>query len=163
MVSLAGVDNTDVAGKQAMIGMAELGVTVINNLGADIPAELIQKVVEMHKEMEECKAVLGKHLEDSMEKSSNVSSHCLNHCLNSTERFTCTHNHTECEMCVKPFAALALVDFMITKKTKANFQERARVAPQKHYFIHGTLCVQLFSDQCRMQQLNQWMKTTALL
>ena len=115
MVSLAGLDNTDVAGKEAMIGTAQLAVTVMNNLGADMPAELIQKVTDMRKEMEDCKAVLRQHLEDSMEKDSHVSSHCLNHCLNSSDGFTCTHAHTECEMCVKPFAALALVDLMITK------------------------------------------------
>ena len=67
MVSLAGLDNTAVVGKQAMIGTAELAVTVMNNLGADMPAELIQKVTDMRKEMEECKAVLRQHLEDSME------------------------------------------------------------------------------------------------
>ena len=82
MVSLAGLDNTDVVGKQAMIGTAELAVTVMNNLGADMPAELIQKVTDMRKEMEDCKAVLRQHLEDSMEKDSHVSSHCLNNCLN---------------------------------------------------------------------------------
>ena len=126
MVSLAGLDNTDVAGKEAMIGTAQLAVTVMNNLGADMPAELIQKVTDMRKEMEECKAVLRQHLEDSMEKDSHVSSHCLNNCLNSSEGFTCTHEHTECEMCVKPFAALALVDLMITKlrneRQKKNFK-----------------------------------------
>ena len=52
------MDNTDVAGKEAMIGTAELAVTVMNNLGAEMPPELIQKVVEMRKEMEECKSVL---------------------------------------------------------------------------------------------------------
>ena len=52
MVSLAGLDNTDVAVKQAMIDTAELAVTVMNNLGADMPAELIQKVTDMRKEME---------------------------------------------------------------------------------------------------------------
>ena len=52
MVSLAGLDNTDVAGKEAMIGTAQLAVTVINNLGADMPAEFIQKVTDMRKEME---------------------------------------------------------------------------------------------------------------
>ena len=55
-----------------MIGTAELAVTVMNNLGADMPAELIQKVVEMREEMEECKAVLRQHLEDSMEKNSYI-------------------------------------------------------------------------------------------
>ena len=103
MVSLAGLDNTDVAGKEAMIGTAELALTVMNNLGAEMPPELIQNIVEMRKEMEECKAVLRQHLEDSMEKESNVSSHCLQQCLNSTalhEGFTCTHEHTECKMCV---------------------------------------------------------------
>ena len=39
MVSLAGLDNTDVAGKEAMIGTAELAVTVMNNLGAEMPPE----------------------------------------------------------------------------------------------------------------------------
>jgi len=135
MVSLAGLDNTDVAGKQAMIGTVELAVTVMNNLGAEMPPELIQKVVEMRKEMEECKSVLRQHLEDSMEKKSNVSSHCLQHCLNSTEGFICTHEHTECEMCVKPFAALEFVDFGISKvrdeRQKTNFQERARFASEK--------------------------------
>ena len=115
MVSLAGLDNTDVAGKEAMIGTAQLAVTVMNNLDAEMPPDLIQKVVEMRKEMEECKSVRRQHLEDSMEKESHVSSHCLHHCLNSSEGFTCTHEHTECEMCVKPFAALALVNFMISK------------------------------------------------
>ena len=69
----------------------------------------------MRKDMELCKSVLRQHLEDSMHANSHVSSHCLNHSLSSTEGFTCNHEHTECEMCVKPFAALALVDFLITK------------------------------------------------
>ena len=34
MVSLAGLDNTDVAGKEAMIGTAQLAVTVMNNLSS---------------------------------------------------------------------------------------------------------------------------------
>ena len=84
MVSLAGLDNTDVAGKEAMIATADLAVTVMNNLGAEMPPELIQQVVGMRKEMEECKSVLRQHLEDSTGKESNVSSHCLQHCLNST-------------------------------------------------------------------------------
>ena len=57
MVSLAGLDNTDVAGKQAMISTAELAKTVMNALGDDMPADLRQKVLDMRKEMEECKAV----------------------------------------------------------------------------------------------------------
>ena len=81
MGSLAGLDNTDVAGKIAMIGTAELAVTVMNNLGADMPAEFIQKVTDMRKEMEDCKAVLRQQLEDSMEKDSHVSSHCLEQSL----------------------------------------------------------------------------------
>ena len=39
MVSLAVLDNTDVAGKQAIMGTAELAVTVMNTLGFDMPAE----------------------------------------------------------------------------------------------------------------------------
>ena len=132
MVSLAGLDNTDVAGKEAMIATADLAVTVMNNLGAEMPPELMQQVVGMRKEMEECKSVLRQHLEDSMGKESNVSSHCLQHCLNSTEGFTCTHEHTECDMCVKPFAALALVDFMISK---------VRDVRQKQISRESTICI----------------------
>ena len=42
IVSLAGLDNTDVAGKEAMIATADLAVTFMNNLGAEMPPELIQ-------------------------------------------------------------------------------------------------------------------------
>ena len=62
MESLAGLENTDVAGKEAMIATAELAVTVMNNLGAEMPPELIQQVVGMRKEMEKCKSVLRQHL-----------------------------------------------------------------------------------------------------
>ena len=65
--------------------------------------------------MEECKTVLRQHLENSMHPSSFLSSHCLNHSLNPTEGYSCTHNHTECETCVKPFRALALIYHLITK------------------------------------------------
>ena len=115
MVSLAGLDNTDVAGKKAMIETAVLAEKVMHALGDAMPPELRNKVGEMRKDMELCKSVLRQHLEDSMHANSHVSSHCLNHSLSSTEGFTCNHEHTECEMCVKPFAALALVDFLITK------------------------------------------------
>ena len=50
-----------------------------------------------------------------MRTNSDVSSHCLNHCLNPTENYTCKHEHQECEMCVNPFRALALVDLFISK------------------------------------------------
>ena len=115
MVSLAGLDNTDVAGKQAMVGTAQLAETVMSALGKDMPPELRERVTEMRKEMEDCKTVLRQHLEDSMHPTSFVSSHCLNHCLNPTEGYACTHDHTECETCVKPFRALALVEYLITK------------------------------------------------
>ena len=101
MVSLAGLDNTAVAGKQAskaMISTAELAKTVMNALGDDMPADLRQEVLDMRKEMEECKAVLRQHVEDSMQTNSVVLTHCLNHCLSSTEGFTCNHEHIECKM-----------------------------------------------------------------
>ena len=84
MVRLAGLDNTHVAGKQAMSTTAELAKTVLNALGDDMPADLRQKVLEMRKEMEECKAVLRQHVKDSTQTNSVVSSHCLNYCLSST-------------------------------------------------------------------------------
>ena len=70
------MNNTDVAGKLAIIG-------------EDIPAELRHKVLQMHTEMEKCKAILRHHLEDNMETNSNVLVHCLNHCLNSTKNARC--------------------------------------------------------------------------
>ena len=115
MVSLAGLDNTDVAGKNAMIETAVLAEKVMIALGDSMPPDLRGKVGELRKDMELCKSVLRQHLEDSAHSNSHVSSHCLNHGLNSTEGFSCSHDHTECEMCVKPFAALALVDLLITK------------------------------------------------
>ena len=81
----------------------------MNALGDSMPPELQGKVGEMRKDMELCKSVLWQHLEDSAHTNSHMASHCLNHGLNSTEGFSCSHDHTECEMCVKPFAALALV------------------------------------------------------
>ena len=48
-----------------MISIAELAKTVMDAIGDDMPAELCQKVLDMRKEMEECKAVLRQHLEDS--------------------------------------------------------------------------------------------------
>ena len=98
-----------------MVGTAQLAETVMSALGKDMPPELRERVTEMRKEMEECKTVLRQHLEDSMHPTSFVSSHCLNHCLNPTEGYACTHDHTECETCVKPFRALALVEYLITK------------------------------------------------
>ena len=49
MVSLAGLDNTDVAGKQAMVGTAQLAETVMSALGKDMPPELRERVTEMRK------------------------------------------------------------------------------------------------------------------
>ena len=106
----------------------------------------------MHEEMEECKAVLRQHLEDSRENNSNVSSHCLNHFLNSTEGYTCpheftegyicTHEHTECDICMKPFAALALIDFMITKVCDTKRQKMFKREHEMHLrnilFMNGT-------------------------
>ena len=54
LVSLAGLDNTDVAGKQAMISTAQLAKTVMDAFGDEMPAELCQKVLDMHNEMEVC-------------------------------------------------------------------------------------------------------------
>ena len=51
MVSLAGLDNTDVAGKQAMVGTAQLAETVMSALGKDMPPELRERVTEMRKEI----------------------------------------------------------------------------------------------------------------
>ena len=59
-----------------MISPAELAKTVMNSLGDDMSADLRQKVLDMRKEMEECKAVLRQHVEDSMQTNSVVSSHC---------------------------------------------------------------------------------------
>ena len=73
------------------------------------------EVVEMRAEMEVCKNVLCQHMEDSMRTNSDVPSHYLNHCLDPTEDYTCEHKHQECDMCVKPFRALALVNLMISK------------------------------------------------
>ena len=115
MVSLEGLDNTDVVGKEAMVGTAQLAETVMSALGKGMPPEVRERVTEMRKEMEECKTVLRQHLENSMHPSSFLSSHCLNHSLNPTEGYSCTHNHTECETCVKPFRALALIYHLITK------------------------------------------------
>jgi len=103
MVSLAGLNNTNVAGKEEMVGTAQLAETVMSALGKDMPPELRERVTEMRKEMEECKTVLRQHLEDSMHPSSFLSSHCLNHSLNPTEGYSCAHNHPESETCGKPF------------------------------------------------------------
>ena len=84
MVTLAGLDNTDVAGKQAMVETAVLAATVMNALGDAMPADLMVQVAEMQSEMEVCTKVLRQHMEDSMRTNSDVSSHCLNHCLNPT-------------------------------------------------------------------------------
>ena len=46
MVSLAGLDNTDVAGKQAMVGTAQLAETVMSALGKDMPPELLSQAAE---------------------------------------------------------------------------------------------------------------------
>ena len=40
----------------------QVWTTFVKNLGADMLAELIQKVVEVCKEMEECKAVLSQQV-----------------------------------------------------------------------------------------------------
>ena len=66
MVTLAGLDNTDVAGKQAMVETAVLATTVKNALGDAMPAELRVQVDEMQSEMEVCTKVLRQHMEDSM-------------------------------------------------------------------------------------------------
>ena len=96
-----------------------------------MPADLQVQVVEMRSEMEVCKKVLKQHKEDSMRTNSDVSSHCLNHCLNPTENYTCDYEHQECEMCVKPFRALALVDLLISiladERRKKMFQPKHEV------------------------------------
>ena len=61
MVSLAGLDNTDVAWKQAILGTAQLAKTVRSALMNDIPPELRERVTDMKKEMEDCKTVLRQH------------------------------------------------------------------------------------------------------
>ena len=66
MVSLAGLDNTDVEGKEAMVETGVLAEKVMNALGDAMPAELRVQVVEMRSEMEVCKKVLRQHMEDSM-------------------------------------------------------------------------------------------------
>ena len=72
MVSVAGLDNTDVAGKQAMVETAVLGATVMNALGDAMPADLRVQVVEMRSEMEVCKKVLRQHIADSIRTNSDV-------------------------------------------------------------------------------------------
>ena len=62
MVTLAGLDNTDVAGKQAMVETAVLAATVMNALGDVMPAELRVQVSEMQSEMEVCTKVLRQHV-----------------------------------------------------------------------------------------------------
>ena len=62
MVSLAGLDNTDVAGKNAMIETAVLAEKVMNALGDSMPQDLRGKVGELRKDMELCKSVLRQHL-----------------------------------------------------------------------------------------------------
>ena len=47
MISLAGLHNTDVEGKQAMTGTAELAVTVMNALGDEMCAELHHAAIGM--------------------------------------------------------------------------------------------------------------------
>ena len=86
--------------------------------------------------MELCKSVLQQHLEDSAHSNSHVSSHCLNHGLNSTEGFSCSHDHTECEMFVKPFAALALVENKY-ETMKILFQSEQKKQRSQPY--HGNL------------------------
>ena len=93
MKSMAGLDNTDVEGKQALVRIAGLATKVMNVLGDAMPGEVVGPVSTMSTEMEECKAVLRQHLEDNMKPNSNVGSHCLNHALNPTENFQCSHEH----------------------------------------------------------------------
>ena len=97
-----------------------------------MPPDLRVKVGEMRKDMELCMSVLRQHLEDSTHTNSHVSSQCLNHSLNSTEGFSCSHDHTECEMCVKTFAALALVDLLITK---VQDNRRQKIFKQEHEML----------------------------
>ena len=59
MVSLAGLDNTDVAGKNAMIETAVLAEKVMIALGDSMPPDLRGKVGELRKDMELCKSVLA--------------------------------------------------------------------------------------------------------
>jgi len=156
MVTLAGLDNTDVAGKQAMVETAVLATTVMNALGDAMPADLRVQVSEMPSEMEVCTKVLRQHMEDSMRPNSDVSSHCLNHCLNPTENYTCDHEHKECDMCVKPFRALALVDVLISKvgdeRRKKMFQREHEVLLRNVVLFMGHV---VRSVPCRMQHLIQ--------
>ena len=87
---------------------------------------------EISKDIELCKSVLQQHLEDSMHANSHVSSHCLNHSLNSTQGYTCNHDHSEYDLCVKPFAVFALVDFMITKVQDNGSQKKSK---RKHELL----------------------------
>ena len=80
MVTLAGLDNTDVAGKQAMVETAVLAATVMNTLGDAMPADLRVKVAEMQSEMEVCTKVLRQHMEDSMHTNSDVTPHMSKIC-----------------------------------------------------------------------------------
>ena len=125
-------------------------------LGDSMPPDLRVKVGEMRKDMELCKSVLRQHLEDSAHTNSQVSSYCLNHCLNSTKGFkSCSHDPAGCEMCVKLFPALALVDYLITK---VQDNRRQKIFIREHELLLRSvvllwvmLCVQLFKVPCRMQ------------
>ena len=61
MVTLAGLDNIDVAAKQAMVETAVLAATVMNALGDAMPADLRMQAAEMQSEMEVCTKVLRQH------------------------------------------------------------------------------------------------------
>ena len=109
----------------------------MNTLGDAMPADLRVQVSEMQSEMEVCTKVLRQHMEDSMRPN------CLNRCLNPTENYTCNHEHKECDMCVKSFRALALVDLLISKvadeRRKKMFQ-RARGVAEECGTVYGTYC-----------------------
>ena len=106
MVSLAGLDNIDVTGKQAFESLGDLLKNLLERRDMDIPEHLRAALPKVDQDLHNCKKCLRRRIEDNLKDSDPKSSHCLKHALNPDEE--CEHNHGGCEFCLKPFYAIEL-------------------------------------------------------
>ena len=106
MVSLAGLDNTDQNGKEAMCGVARLAKEIVEQLGKKLPKNLGAQLHELEEDMSDCSKCLRQHMEDELRTESPASSHCKYHGLHTYELPVCGHDHTDGSFCAQPFKAL---------------------------------------------------------
>ena len=90
MVTLAGLDNIDVTGKQAFEGLGALIKTLMERQDIQIPHHLQASLPKLEQDLQDYKKCFRRHIVDSLKISKVTSSHCMTHALNPDEE--CAHN-----------------------------------------------------------------------